>query len=423
MSILIWIVAQLLIFIPIFLLITPFSISSLPSVIYGLGVWLYLIAGMPFYDSPSGNEVWMTRYFFALLFAVAPLWIALLTLPKRKISSETVKQAMYSAKNSVNFFYFLWFFLLLLVFVTPRPILYNLFADGMTSNIGNAKALIEIRKTGISEGSFTDIKILYYFFPIIIALYGHLLFLRNELGIVQNSFSILVALILSISFLHKSPMAMLIVQLFLIHYIFKGFSILRLLRLIIIGILAILLAYYFYTGYLNLQLLRNILNRISVVYIETLNYGLSLEPINFFWGATFPNPLNILPYDPIQLGRIVFDAVYGKGRNGNAPVAGLVEGYVNFGWLGVVFISMCISVWLAILTFLCRYALKHPFYLAIWLYLSFSVNGFSRTSIFSVLNPKIIVFVLFLITLLLVYNTFKGAIQRGPIHRRNISNN
>lgn len=414
---------QLLIVIPLFLLCRRFSISSLPSVIYGLGVWIYLIIGLPFYDSPSGNEVWMTRYFFALISAVAPLWIALIILPKRNISTDTIELALYSAKDSVNLFYFLWLFLLLLVFISPKPILFNMFVEGTSDSIGRSKSLIEIRKAGTSESSFSDVKILYYFFPMILALYGHLLFRRKELGIILNSLSILVALTLSIQFLHKSPMVMLIAKLFLIHYLMKGFSIVRLLGLIAIGSLAILGAYFFYTGYLNLQLLGNILNRISVVYIETLNYGLSLESVNFFWGTTFPNPMHIFPYDPIQLGRIVFDAVYGAGRNGNAPTAALGEGYINFGWVGVVVISACISLWLAILTLSCRIALKHPLGFAIWVYLAFSVNGFSRTSFFSVLDPKIVVLIITLIILLWVHNAFKGAIRNGSRHRRNISNN
>jgi oligosaccharide repeat unit polymerase len=411
MTLIIWIVLQFLIIIPFFLLIRRFSISSLPSIIYGLGVWIYLIAGMPFYDHSFGNDEWFARYFFALLLAIAPLWITLIISPKKTLSYESQKLELRSAKGGAIFFYLLWFIVLLIIFMSPKPILLSMLIDGNGNGESvSSHGLMEIRKEATYTVLFSNIKPFYYFFPSVLSLYGYLLFCRKELGIVANLLSILVALILSVQFLHKGPMVMLIAQLFLLHYLIKGrLSVVRIIMVIAITSLAILSAYFFYTGYINMQLVGNILNRVSVVYVEILQYGLSYEYSDFLWGVTFPNPMHLFPFEPVRLGGVVFDALYGgAGKIGNAPMPALGEGYVNFGWLGVIIIIGFISLWLIFLSFSYRFALKHPLYLSIWIYLAFSTNGFSRTSFFSILEPKILFLIVTLLIFLWIYNVLKA---------------
>ena len=109
------------------------------------------------------------------------------------------------------------------------------------------------------------------------------------------------------------------------------------------------------------------------------------------------------------MGRLVFDAVYGVGRNGNAPHR-YREGYVNFGWFGVVGISACISLWLAILTFSCMPNFKTPSLLRnLDIPCFFSQWILKEHHSFSVLDPKKVVLIVILIILLWVYNACKGA--------------
>lgn len=65
---------------------------------------------------------------------------------------------------------------------------------------------------------------------------------------------------------------------------------------------------------------------------------------DYFWGKTFPNPLRILPFEPVPFSYIVYDAVHplgegNEGVRGAAPTAFFSIIYANFG-IVVSFASM-----------------------------------------------------------------------------------
>lgn len=65
---------------------------------------------------------------------------------------------------------------------------------------------------------------------------------------------------------------------------------------------------------------------------------------DYFWGKTFPNPLRILPFEPVPFSYIVYDAVHPVGEGiegvrGAAPTAFFSVIYANFGFV-VSFASM-----------------------------------------------------------------------------------
>lgn len=57
---------------------------------------------------------------------------------------------------------------------------------------------------------------------------------------------------------------------------------------------------------------------------------------DYFWGRTFPNPLRIMPFEPVPFSYIVYDAVHpmggaAEGVRGAAPTAFFSVIYANFG--------------------------------------------------------------------------------------------
>ena len=73
-------------------------------------------------------------------------------------------------------------------------------------------------------------------------------------------------------------------------------------------------------------------------------YNMVPDKYDYFFGRTFPNPLRLMPFDPVPLSFLVFDEVHPNGEAvdgvlGAAPTVFFSVIYANFG-IGFSFISM-----------------------------------------------------------------------------------
>lgn len=290
---------------------------------------------------------------------------------------------------------------LLFYFLNGLPVFYS-----TDLSLGN-KLLVEERSTFFSNtDNFWIYEIGFYTLPQIISV---MLFVNyritNKLADkVKFYFFLFISVVLSLSFLHKTPLVLLFFCLFMAQILFfKKLSLKLVFKYVILFFVLIGIGYiiafsgneindmnYVYWG---------ILNRIFGVYpLELAVTTKIVEESGFFYGMASPNFFGLLS-GTINLSELIHYYIF--NFKGNAPAPAIGYAYANYGYFGVIFNPILIVLTLNLYNnFIFR--LKNKiFSIAIFCLISVKVVFLSMTSMFdTILNPRDIVV---LIMILLIY--------------------
>lgn len=223
-------------------------------------------------------------------------------------------------------------------------------------------------------------------------------------------FSFCFAVIALLLNLEKAPIIWFIIGLFFIWVLCKKVEI-RLKHLVIVTFSIFLMlvpSYSFFMG--ASRPISSIFSRVSTGELTPGYFYLKTFPetIEYLFGASFPNPQNLLPFEnyrlTIEIMNIMMPDLSEKGIVGSAPTAFWGELYANFGFGGVVTGALFVGtfLWLVSLT---MHRKKQATSLGIaaiaWLLLEIqklSIGGFS--SFFFNVELYLVLFLIFLLGLI-----------------------
>ena len=261
--------------------------------------------------------------------------------------------------------------------------------------------MIDIRsKAGFTK--FHWYAIGFYYIPIFLTIYTYTLkrLMPSKMHSILFYITLGMGILLSVSFLFK----MFVVFLFLsigMAEIFISFKIQK--RALLIGVICLipLLCLYkiYYPVSSFVEISKLIIHRIFEVYSMATGISFSNFPntIPFLEGVTINNPGNIFPYTHVNLSHLIFSILY--GGSGGAPVPAIVEGYVNFGFSGLLVFALFIHLYIFLLHNLFYFMKKNIFNFSLYIFTAIWIIQLSMNSIFytlldvSVIAPFLIIMV------------------------------
>tara|TARA_B100000401_G_scaffold438443_1_gene387188 strand:+ start:7873 stop:9159 length:1287 start_codon:yes stop_codon:yes gene_type:complete len=180
---------------------------------------------------------------------------------------------------------------------------------------------------------------------------------QQKNSLLRNFFLIISLLTLSFALLmsgQKGPITDLIFGVGIALVIIKNRSIISLKIISIIGIILLALIvplYYlfmdssdFFTAFTSV-FSRTLTGQLQPVYVYLEYFPLHRD---FLLGATFPNPGGIFPFEPVVITQEIMEW-YNQNQNGvvgSMPTIFWVEAYINFGFLGLIFIPILLGFFL-----------------------------------------------------------------------------
>ncbi len=218
----------------------------------------------------------------------------------------------------------------------------------------------------------------------------------------------LIASVLALSFLHKTPVALYWFSIFICKILFEKRAKLSSIFIWLSVIFAVIVIWYLiYFPGLDIEyyfdfMLRAILNRIFGVYPMSLAYvPLIVNETGHFHGATIINPLGLLPYEVVNLSRIIHWEQF--SLPGYAPPPATGYAYADFGYIGVILISSFVGMIIFILQILVNSIRNNLFRLTVLSYLCIKIIFVAMSSAAEVLlNPsELIAFIFILLVIFL----------------------
>lgn len=227
---------------------------------------------------------------------------------------------------------------------------------------------------------------------------------------------LLLSILLSLSFLHKTPLVILFIQLFFVNILYRrkiNFKLIGYTFLVILfGIYC--LYYLSFSGQANVSfsfISSAIFQRLFAVY--PLALSLVPELVNhygFYGGATSINPLGLFDFNQVNLSHELHLLIY--GFIANAPSPGIGYAYSDFGFYGV-FIFIVLSNFLI---FFYQYLVdsinSSTIQIIFLAYIMTKALFLSMSSIFdSLLNPTDIVLVFFMLAVYFLIKISRGELR------------
>jgi hypothetical protein len=178
------------------------------------------------------------------------------------------------------------------------------------------------------------------------------------------------------------------------------------------GFASLIIGYYLFMG-VNVpsEAIRAIFSRVTTAQIETAYHHISYvqQTGSHLMGQTFPNPMGLFPFEPINFTRELVVWVHGEnpeGIVGSYPSFFWAELYVNFGFVGIFFGGLIVGFYLGLLDYVFKPNDKSPIKIAmfVWLILHFKDFAVTSFSQFIFDTHFLIVFGLFILTNYLLQN-------------------
>jgi hypothetical protein len=252
----------------------------------------------------------------------------------------------------------------------------------------------------------------FYFIPSLLTV---LLFLNYKISNTNYNKRIfliyfLFAAILSLSFLHKTPLIFLITQVFLASIIFDQkvnitriiyFSIGSLIFLFFLYLLSFLGEYYIYSyNFIFKTLFESIAQRLFIIYPLSLSVVPELvDSIGFLDGkAGVINPFGLFDIEQFNLQKELHVLLYGFPGNNPPPATGYA--YANFGFMGIFWLIFAINILIYIYQSLCNLISNQSISIFVTIFFIIKALSLSMTTIWdNLLMPLELVYLLTCLTI------------------------
>ena len=287
-------------------------------------------------------------FFFIIVFQILAFYLFFWLSSRYRPTGSQPR--IFNSQNNPTLFLSLSFWAISLILVSAYISIQGLpFIFSLNPLDLGRSSLIALRSTALQLQYGVLVKG-FYFFPTIAGTLGYIFYLdASNDGKTPSPLTrliawggIVLASLLCVAFLHKTPLIFFLLSLWLAR-ILSG----RSARLKYNFLFAILLAvcvlglYFVYNPDRSLSqyvstLLPGIVRRIAGSYTQSLEAVIRLvQNEGTFGGSSLSNPGGLFPYVPVDLPTILHFEIMGK--TGNAPVGAAGEGYANFGMLGAIF--------------------------------------------------------------------------------------
>lgn len=228
----------------------------------------------------------------------------------------------------------------------------------------------------------------------------------------------------SVCTLQKGPLISMFLLLYIVYVYKERYINLRiLLGLGIISVPIILLMYIFFMGKADVPIVEIAETAIHRIFVGAISpfywYIKYFDTHPFLFGATFPNPGGILPFEHVQLPVMMMNFAYDRGDVvGSMPTVFLGEMYANFGVIGMIISSVLVGFLLQTLDIVFFKAMKHRKTVILSTLYCFIINelsGYAVSSISPLLfDMKLVVVILLFV---LYFNQLKKYEARKSLPR------
>ena len=276
--------------------------------------------------------------------------------------------------------------------------------------------IVERRSDFFSEvDNFWIFQLGFYFIPQILCSILLIKYYNNRSNFYRNLFFIylLFSSILSLSFLHKTPLVILFIQIFLVSILLSNKINFKTIFLALSFIFSSLYLLY-YIAFASQQfisfsfIITAIFQRIVGVY----PLSLSLVPdlvyhYGFYNGATAINPLGIFDFTQVNLSEELHLLIYGFVSNAPAPAIGYA--FSDFGFIGVIVFILISNIVIYLYQYFLNQINSNIIRIAFTSYVMTQALYLSMTSIFdSLLNPTYFVLMLIMLGIYYILPNGKG---------------
>lgn len=363
--------------------------AYLPFIVYGVSIWVFLVAGVLAYNSRLGlYHPANLSYWGVIILASVPVYLAML-IPKALSATQKFETGEPNGNYSVKLLFVIAAIIASGVAIyclqSGLPPLWKMILSGSMSDLSGA-LMYDIRNEATGADSFGNAKTIFLVMPSFLFLLSFYYFVNKKISIYLFSLILFVCVLLSSAFLHKKGLALYVPMMILVYVYVKGFSIRKTFYGMALLTASLILGFiFFYQGMTIDQVLDLLIFRVFGSYSFNTMFALNLfpEPQEYLWGKTM---ITFVGGGGENLPGLIMYQVYGV--LGNASLSTFGHWYANFGWVGVVFVTSLITLWLFFLSYMHRYAKRVPFYSAIWLYFSVSSMDFATTEFFSAIGLK-----------------------------------
>lgn len=209
----------------------------------------------------------------------------------------------------------------------------------------------------------------------------------------------------------KGPLLWYFISLFLMYVLIRQNGRFKIKQIIGFGVFASLLISFIYVNFMGSSDLfdgmTSAFSRIITEQMHSLYHYVEIFPrqIDFLFGRSFPNPGGLLPFEPFNLTKEIYNYTFPgmakKGIVGSMPTFFLGEMYANFGYYGVIFPPFFIGFFLYGLNVFLLKLPKTPILLSfyIWIILHYKTLAESSLSSFII---DIALFIVFPIMILIL---------------------
>ena len=317
------------------------------------GFYVYIALGSynvfndPYLNTLNFKLFLLIESFFFILFFI--LTIYLIRVPAiiedRKPLNIDFKQYL-----KYDLFSFILSFLILISYFSHNG--YPVIFDVLNGDNNSIYSLRESKWTNLKEGT-TVYTIGFNIIPQIVIIlsvlvWSNILAFKNKIFVI---FFVLVSIFFILINLTKSPLITIIFLSVLAFFLYTNkkinFKVLFFLFFFVIIIITLLLKiYYLDRDFFELFQISFSLTIDRIIGSYTINSATALNIFpniyDFHYGKSFSNPFHIFPFEPINIAQFMGSYSYNLLQNDSLP--SYIIGYVNFGFIGIIYINILILI-------------------------------------------------------------------------------
>lgn len=228
--------------------------------------------------------------------------------------------------------------------------------------------------------------------------------------------------------LQKGPIIIFLFSLIFVYYLYKK-SAIPLKTIIKVSIIFLLLLIIMYSLFMIVKTSKyGIIGVFSSIFRRVLTgqimplyfyYKMFPEHVGYLLGASFPNPMRILPFEPYHLTVEVSRYVHPEGITGSMPTVFWGEMYANFGH-GIAFLSMVI---MGVILFFAEYLIlpiskKNYVAMSFYVWFAFHIPSIRLSSLLT--DIYLWGVAAFAITLIILSQIVYGAAGKFSVGKQNV---